>query len=72
MRMSSSENSFTPITDELLGRNHSYADRFDGSHLDVKPKRQLAVVGCMDAPMDTFKFLACNTAILTSSATPAA
>ena len=55
--MSSSENPFTPITDELLGHNQSYADGFDGSHLEVNPKRRLAVVGCMDARMDTSEIL---------------
>ena len=55
--MSSSENSFAPITDELLRHNQRYADGFDGSHLEVNPKRQLAVVGCMDARMDTFEIL---------------
>ena len=45
------------MTDELLRHNQRYADGFDVSHLEVNPKRQLAVVGCIDARMDTFEIL---------------
>ena len=55
--MPSSENDFTPSTDELLENNRRYAVGFDDSHLQVNPKRQLAVVGCMDSRMDTFEIL---------------
>ncbi|MGA0217420.1 MAG: beta-class carbonic anhydrase [Ilumatobacteraceae bacterium] len=55
--MSSSENAFAPNTDELLENNRRYAVGFDDSHLAVNPKRQLAVVGCMDSRMDTFEIL---------------
>src|SRR5210317_1033464 len=55
--MSPSDNSFTPNTDELLENNRRYAVGFDDSHLEVNPKRQLAVVGCMDSRMDTFEIL---------------
>lgn len=53
----SSEHDFTPSTDELLENNRKYAVGFDDSHLQVNPKRQLAVVGCMDSRMDTFEIL---------------
>lgn len=43
--------------DELLNNNRKYAVGFDNSHLQVNPKRQLAVVGCMDSRMDTFEIL---------------
>ena len=55
--MSSSDKSFTPNTDELLENNRRYAVGFDDSHLEVNPKRKLAVVGCMDSRMDTFEIL---------------
>jgi carbonic anhydrase len=55
--MSSSEQNFTPSMDELLKNNREYAVGFDNSHLQVNPKRQLAVVGCMDSRMDTFEIL---------------
>ncbi|MGA0885100.1 MAG: beta-class carbonic anhydrase [Ilumatobacteraceae bacterium] len=55
--MSSSDNAFAPNTDELLENNRRYAVGFDDSHLAVNPKRQLAVVGCMDSRMDTFEIL---------------
>lgn len=42
---------------ELLNNNRKYAVGFDNSHLQVNPKRQLAVVGCMDSRMDTFEIL---------------
>jgi len=55
--MSSSDNAFAPNTDELLENNRRYAVGFNDSHLAVNPKRQLAVVGCMDSRMDTFEIL---------------
>ena len=55
--MSSTEQNFTPSMDELLKNNREYAVGFDNSHLQVNPKRQLAVVGCMDSRMDTFEIL---------------
>ncbi len=48
---------FSPNTDELLENNRRYATQFDDSHLQVNPRRQLAVVGCMDSRMDTFEIL---------------
>ena len=57
MQMSPSEDDFAPSTDELLENNRRYAVGFDSSHLHVNPKRQLAVVGCMDSRMDTFQIL---------------
>ena len=46
-----------PNTDELVARNAEFADTLDGTHLDVRPSRSLAVVACMDSRMDIFAIL---------------
>ena len=46
-----------PHADELVELNRKHADSLDGSHLDVRPSRQLAVVACMDSRMDIFAVL---------------
>lgn len=48
---------FRPNTDELIGHNRAYADRYDAGHLPVAPARRLAVVACMDSRMDIFELL---------------
>jgi carbonic anhydrase len=48
---------FTPSTDELLGRNETYASDFHDADLRISPTRKLAVVGCMDSRIDTFAML---------------
>lgn len=48
---------FQPSADELISRNLRYADGFHDSDLQVEPKRQLAVVACMDSRIDTFAVL---------------
>jgi carbonic anhydrase len=48
---------FSPNADELLSRNAEYAQDFDDSELEVAPKRNLAVVACMDSRMDIFQIL---------------
>lgn len=48
---------FVPNADELLAHNANYAARFHDEHLQVAPKRRLAVVECMDSRMDTFQIL---------------
>jgi carbonic anhydrase len=48
---------FEPSTDELVGNNAEYADRFHDADLQVAPKRQLAIVACMDSRMDIFSIL---------------
>jgi carbonic anhydrase len=40
--------------DELLANNRAYADGTDINHLDVRPRRRLAIVTCMDSRIDTF------------------
>ena len=49
--------SFEPNADELLARNAAYADAFDDHDLAVAPRRQLAIVACMDSRMDIFGIL---------------
>ncbi len=49
--------SFEPSTDELVQRNTEYAFEFHDSELQVQPKRQLAIVACMDSRIDTFAIL---------------
>jgi len=46
-----------PNVHDLIDRNAQFADSFDEGGLQVKPKRQLAVVTCMDSRMDIFKLL---------------
>ena len=48
---------FSPNISELLQNNAHFADSFAQGHLDVSPKRKLAVVACMDSRMDIFKML---------------
>lgn len=48
---------FRPSTDELIANNRAYAASFPGEHLQVAPRRQLAVVACMDSRMDIFEIL---------------
>lgn len=48
---------FRPNADELLARNAEFANRFADQGLAVEPKRQLAIVACMDSRMDIFELL---------------
>lgn len=48
---------FEPSATELHARNAVFADGFGDDHLQVEPKRQLAVVACMDSRIDTFAIL---------------
>lgn len=56
-RVSDSADGFRPSTDELIENNRRYAASFDDGHLPVAPRRNLAVVACMDSRMDTFEIL---------------
>lgn len=49
--------SFQPNADEIIARNAEHAARFADADLAVAPKRQLAVVACMDSRMDMFQIL---------------
>src|SRR6478735_863390 len=48
---------FEPNADELLARNAAYAEAFDDHDLAVAPRRQLAIVACMDSRMAIFGIL---------------
>jgi carbonic anhydrase len=52
-----SNETFQPITDDLIDHNRAYAADFDGADLQVPPRRRLAVVACMDSRMDIFELL---------------
>jgi carbonic anhydrase len=43
--------------DELLANNRAFAAAQSAEHLDVHPKRRLAVVTCMDSRVDVFAAL---------------
>ena len=45
------------VTDELLQNNQKYAASFDKGALPLPPAKQLAVVACMDARLDTHRLL---------------
>jgi carbonic anhydrase len=45
------------VIDELVANNDRYARGLPAQHLDVKPRRQLAVVTCMDSRIDVFAAL---------------
>jgi carbonic anhydrase len=48
---------FVPNTDELLAHNARYVETFADGDLALQPRRQLAVVACMDSRMDIFQML---------------
>jgi carbonic anhydrase len=48
---------FTPNVGELVAHNGRYVEQFDDEFLDVRPRRRLAVVACMDSRMDIFEML---------------
>jgi carbonic anhydrase len=48
---------FAPNTDELLANNARYIDAFADHDLALRPRRQLAIVACMDSRMDIFEML---------------
>jgi carbonic anhydrase len=45
------------VIDELVSNNRAFADSLPTQHLDVKPRRQLAIVTCMDSRLDVFAAL---------------
>lgn len=45
------------VIDELLASNRLYADALAEQHLDVRPRRRLAIVACMDSRLDVFAAL---------------
>ena len=43
--------------DQLLENNRAFAEGLAERHLDVEPRRRLAVVTCMDSRLDVFAAL---------------
>ncbi len=43
--------------DELLDNNRAFASSLPPEHLDVRPRRQLAIVTCMDSRLNVFAAL---------------
>lgn len=50
-------NGYRPCIDELLANNLRFHDEFAEERLDVRPRRRLAIVACMDSRMDIFRML---------------
>ena len=48
---------FSPNTDELLAHNAAYVRQFADRGLALRPRRNLAIVACMDSRMDIFQML---------------
>jgi carbonic anhydrase len=46
---------FQPSIDELIANNTLYVERFGDQGLALRPRRQLAIVACMDSRMDIFE-----------------
>ena len=44
-------------TEDFLRNNQAYAAEFDSGHLPTPPRRQVAIVTCMDSRMDNFALL---------------
>src|SRR5438067_932365 len=45
------------VIDELIANNRLFAGSVPTEHLDLRPRRQLAIVTCMDSRMDVFAAL---------------
>jgi carbonic anhydrase len=45
------------VIDELLANNEAFAASLPVQHLDVRPRRRLAIVTCMDSRLDVFAAL---------------
>ncbi len=45
------------VIDELLSNNEAFAASLPVRHLDVRPRRRLAIVTCMDSRLDVFAAL---------------
>lgn len=43
--------------DDLLANNEAYRASVEEGHLDVRPRRKLAIVTCMDSRLDVFSAL---------------
>jgi len=57
VNVENAETPFLPNADELLQHNSTFVQLFADHGLNVKPKRRLAIVACMDSRMDIFQML---------------
>lgn len=48
---------FAPNADDLVAHNDQFVEGFHDGQMQVRPKRQLAVVACMDSRMDVSALL---------------
>jgi carbonic anhydrase len=48
---------FRPSAAELVANNERYVEGFADHDLALRPRRQLAIVACMDSRMDIFQML---------------
>jgi carbonic anhydrase len=52
-----SNDDFAPNVDELVDNNGRYVAGFSDGPMDVRPRRKLAIVACMDSRMNIFEML---------------
>lgn len=52
-----SDPDFRPNVDELVDNNARYVEQFADEFLDLRPRRKLVVVACMDSRMNIFEML---------------
>ena len=52
-----SADGFAPNVDELVDNNGRYVAGFHDGPMDVRPRRKLAIVACMDSRMNIFEML---------------
>ena len=45
------------VIDELVANNRAFAASLPAQHLDLRPRRQLAIVSCMDSRLNVFAAL---------------
>jgi carbonic anhydrase len=45
------------VIDALVANNRAFAESLPAQHLDVRPRRRLAIVTCMDSRLDVFAAL---------------
>jgi carbonic anhydrase len=51
------DDDFRPNAEDLLANNARYAEDFADGSLQLRPRRRLAIVACMDSRMDIFEML---------------
>jgi len=45
------------VIDELIANNEAFSEPLSARHVDVRPRRRLAIVTCMDSRLDVFAAL---------------